>query len=123
MLACLRLWLSAAVVLCASCASTQSSRSADSASDPAPDRSAFTDATPIDASGARLAVFGMSCPKCVSNVDLTLKRLPGVATVAINMRDGIVDVGFTDGAGPSPRELARAVDDAGLTLTRIEAIR
>lgn len=75
---------------------------------------------PLVGSSARLAVHGMSCPKCVSNVDITLKRLPGVTSAAINMRDGIVDVAFGEGTRPTPRQLAKAVEDAGLTLVRIE---
>jgi copper chaperone CopZ len=86
----------------------------------APDFS--TDTTPIDVAQVRLGVLGMSCPKCVSNVDLSLLRVPGVERVAINMKDGLVTVDLAESPKPTAAQLARAVDAAGLTLARIDPV-
>jgi copper chaperone CopZ len=64
----------------------------------------------------------MSCPKCVSNVDLSLLRVPGVERVAINMKDGLVTVDLAESPKPTAAQLARAVDAAGLTLARIDPV-
>jgi copper chaperone CopZ len=80
----------------------------------------LTDAQPVSADQVKLWVYGMSCPKCVSNVDLQLRRLPGVDAVAINMGLGLVTVSMSGASRPSPQQLAGAVDDAALTLLKIE---
>ncbi len=80
-----------------------------------------TDDQPVESAGATLWVYGMSCPKCVSNIDITLKDLVGVSQVQINMAAGIVQVGFSGERHPTPRQLAKAVDNAGLTLVRMVA--
>jgi len=82
-----------------------------------------TDTAPIDAPQVRLGVLGMSCPKCVSNVDLALMRVPGVTGVAINMKDGVVTVDLAARPKPTAAELAVAVDAAGLTLASVEPVR
>lgn len=81
------------------------------------------DTAPIDATQVRLGVLGMSCPKCVSNVDLSLLRVPGVRHVAINMKDGLVTVDLAETPKPSAAELAKAVEDSGLTLASIKPVR
>lgn len=82
-----------------------------------------SDNAPIDAPQVRLGVLGMSCPKCVSNVDLSLMRVPGVTHVAINMKDGLVTADLAGTPKPSAAQLARAVEDSGLTLASIEPVR
>jgi copper chaperone CopZ len=82
----------------------------------------LADGTPVSGSGSLLWVRGMSCPKCVSNVDLQLKRLPGVDRVAINMGLGTVSVTYAGAERPMKRQLAEAVDNAALTLLRIEEV-
>lgn len=68
-----------------------------------------------------LVVHGMACPKCVSNADLQLLRLPGVSRVEIDMKHGLVLVRL-DGPPPSREALARAISDAGLTLVEIHGL-
>ena len=62
----------------------------------------------------------MSCPKCISNVDLQLKRLPGVASATVDMKHGTVTVEVAGDARPSARDFASAVADAGFTLSSID---
>ena len=66
-----------------------------------------------------LAVDGMSCPKCISNVDFQLVRIPGVKDVAVDMKGGLVHLTLADGRSATKADLARAVTDAGFTLTSV----
>lgn len=77
--------------------------------------------TPIAASGAVLYVNGLGCPLCASNVDKQLKRVPGVADIAVDLSVGRVTLGFKDGPHPSPYILGEAVADAGFTLVKVES--
>lgn len=78
------------------------------------------DNSPVTQSPVILHVKGMSCPKCVTNVDLQLARIPGVRKSSIDMASGDVTVDFEPGKGVTRGALAKAVDDSGLTLAGIE---
>jgi copper chaperone CopZ len=68
-----------------------------------------------------LFVRGMSCPKCISNVDLQLKRIDGVVDPQVDMKNGRVAITVREGASPSRAAVARAIEDAGFTLVEIRA--
>jgi mercuric ion binding protein len=70
-----------------------------------------------------LEVLGMSCPKCISNVDLQLARIAGVGEVAVDMKNGLVTLSVAAGAEVSRDRLAAAVEDAGFTLRAIRGER
>jgi copper chaperone CopZ len=72
--------------------------------------------------GAVLRVLGMSCPKCVTNVELQLAKVDGVTGSQINMQSGTVTVQFAAGSRPSDAALGKAVSDAGLTLVSITPV-
>lgn len=74
---------------------------------------------PLAASSATLFVNGMGCPLCVTNVDKQLVRVTGVQTVKVDLGAGTVDVGLSGKTKPTAAALAKAVDDAGLTLVKI----
>jgi copper chaperone CopZ len=61
----------------------------------------------------------MSCPKCISNVDLQLARIAGVGDIAVDMKHGLVTLSVASGAEVSRDRLAAAVEDAGFTLRAI----
>jgi copper chaperone CopZ len=69
-----------------------------------------------------LVVHGMSCPKCISNVDLQLKRIDGVVDPKVDMKHGIVAITVRDGSAPSRAAVAKAISDAGFTLTEIREV-
>ena len=69
-----------------------------------------------------LVVHGMSCPKCISNVDLQLKRIDGVGEPKVDMKHGIVAITVRDGAAPSRAAVAAAITDAGFTLAEIREV-
>jgi copper chaperone CopZ len=111
--------LAAAAPLVGGCAATASS-SASPAASPAASTTAIGDGT-LGPGRYDLVVRGMSCPKCISNVDLQLKRIDGVANPKVDMKNGVVSVTVREGASPSRAEVARAIEDAGFTLVEIRA--
>ena len=78
------------------------------------------DQTALTQTPVKVQVLGMSCPKCVSNVDIQLMRVHGVKHAAIDMATGQVTVEIDPTAGVTRAQLARAVDDSGLTVASIE---
>jgi copper chaperone CopZ len=73
----------------------------------------------LTAGNYRLIVHGMSCPKCISNVELQLTRITGVTRPVVDMKNGIVSIEVTDGANPSKDTIANAIADSGFTLVEI----
>lgn len=84
------------------------------------ERALLVDTTVVDTSPVVLHVKGMSCPKCVTNVDIQLNRIPGVKKSSIDMATGTVKVEFDPSKSITRGALAKAVDDSGLTLASIE---
>ena len=74
---------------------------------------------PVSGDEAVIYVDGMACPMCATNVDLQLRELPGVTDAKVNLELGSVRVWLAGDQRPSGRQLARAVDDAGFTLSKI----
>jgi len=119
--------LACAIAALAACSSTPSSTSgADGGATPtataspavvAASAAASTSLSnePIEASAAFIVVAGLACPKCASNIDVQLTRIPGVQVRNVDMKNGLVRVAFQSTPHPSTTQLARAVEDAGLT--------
>ena len=105
---------------CATTGSSSASSSASTAASTAASTMAIGDGT-LGPGRYDLVVRGMSCPKCISNVDLQLKRIDGVANPKVDMKHGVVSVTVREGASPSRAEVARAIEDAGFTLVEIRA--
>ena len=68
-----------------------------------------------------LEVLGMSCPKCISNVDLQLARIAGVGEVEVDMKNGLVTLAVAPGAEVARARIADAIADAGFTLRAVRA--
>ena len=111
----------AVALLASGCASTSDSAEfTPSSAELQQERSLLAQTTPIADSTATLAVHGLSCPKCASNVDLTLAEIKGVKSVEkVDLSTGEVKLAFDDNTHPSPATLAKAVKDAGYTLVAI----
>lgn len=88
-------------------------------SGPEPAAQTDTPAPPLPGSTATLAVQGLSCPLCASNVDKQLLRVAGVEKVDVDLGAGIVKVAFDPAAAPSAAALRKAVEDSGYTLTAV----
>jgi copper chaperone CopZ len=72
--------------------------------------------------GYVLEVLGMSCPKCISNIDLQLARIHGVGGVQIDMKHGTVALTIAPGVRVTREALNDAVEDAGFTLGGVRAV-
>lgn len=66
-----------------------------------------------------LVARGMACPKCVTNADLQLMRIPGVRKVEIDMKHGFITVEVDPAQRPTREAYAAAIDAAGLTLVSV----
>ena len=66
-----------------------------------------------------LVVHGMSCPKCISNVELQLTRISGITHPIVDMKNGFVRVEVSGGTSPSKDAIANAIADSGFTLVEI----
>lgn len=66
-----------------------------------------------------LAVDGLSCPFCSLGLEKKLKRVEGVAAVAIHMKQGLTDVRPKPGQQLNLAQIRRAVKEAGFTLSDI----
>lgn len=102
-----------AALLPAACASTETRSNEESA------RLAMVGDGTLAPGRYELVVRGMSCPKCVSNVDLQLNRIDGVVDPTVDMKHGIVAITVREGAAPTRAAVAAAVGDAGFTLDQI----
>ncbi len=78
------------------------------------------DTDPIETSTATLTVHGMGCPLCANNVDKQLLTVEGVEAVNIDLGSGQVKVHLDEINRPSRAQLARAIDQSGFTLVKIE---
>ncbi len=122
------LTFSSVVLVLAGCGgqyvSETSTKGESAASTVAPARRSWQpDATadqPISAASATLWVKGLSCPLCANNIDKQLKRVSGVDNVRVDLGEGKVNVKLADAGRPTRRELAKAVEQSGFTLDRIE---
>lgn len=68
-----------------------------------------------------LDVLGMSCPKCISNIDLQLARIAYVSNIQVDMQHGTVAFTVAEGGQVDRAALAEAVADAGFTLAGVRA--
>jgi copper chaperone CopZ len=89
--------------------------------DQAPPRSSGNGAPAgFDGPVASLWVRGMGCPQCANNVDLQLLKIGGVEKVFVDLGSGRVLVRLSSAQPPTREQLAKAIDDSGFTLDRIE---
>ena len=80
------------------------------------------DSTLVNATALSLHIRGMSCPKCVTNAEIQLERLPGVSNASLDLGDGTFRIQVKPGAPVTRGNLARAIWVAGFTLVEIEAL-
>ncbi len=116
---------STALVGCAgsskSATASDSTPAADLYTATASDIEALKSTEPLTADRATLYINGMSCPLCVTNIDKQLLRIRGVSHSSVDLSTGKVVIDMPGNTKPSPKRLADAAADAGVTLVRIEA--
>ncbi len=112
--------------LAASCTGSKQSIEATDAPMPADreigDGLSQDDPTLITATSLALHIRGMSCPKCVTNAEIQLERLPGVSGAMLDMGGGTFRIKVKPGAPVTRGNLARAIWVAGFTLVKIEEL-
>jgi mercuric ion binding protein len=101
---------------------TQAQHTAHAAQPEAP-AAASVDPGPAQLGPGRYAldVLGMSCPKCISNIDLQMARLAYVSNIQVDMQHGTVSFTVAEGGQVDRAALAGAVADAGFTLAGVRA--
>jgi Cu+-exporting ATPase len=60
-----------------------------------------------------LTIQGMTCEDCSRHVTAALTKVPGVASASVNFKDGYGVVVPSAKAGPNPKYLVSAVEQAG----------
>jgi copper chaperone len=73
-----------------------------------------------DTHTAVITVHGMGCPQCANNVDSQLMKVQGVESVKIDMGSGKVLAKLTPNHHPTRDQLAKAIDETGFTLVKID---
>ncbi len=73
----------------------------------------------VPAERVSFPVEGMTCASCVARVERALRKVPGVATAAVNLAAGTATVEYLPGAA-SPDSLRAAVEGAGYPVPRVE---
>lgn len=73
------------------------------------------------ASSCELRVGGMDCASCAATVERSLKALPGVADVQVDVMGGRVRIGFAGGT-VARRELAGAIRRVGYSVDEAEGV-
>lgn len=64
-----------------------------------------------------ILVKGMHCASCASNIERSLKKVPGVKNATVSL---LTEKAFVESEGANKEELAKAVSRAGYKATKIE---
>ena len=68
----------------------------------------------------KITISGMHCASCASNIERSLKKVPGIkeASVSLMLKKGTVEI--EENANVSENELKKAVERAGYKMTGVE---
>jgi copper chaperone CopZ len=62
-----------------------------------------------------LTVFGMDCAPCAHAIHVSMKGIPGVDTVDVDLNTGLVTIKLTPGNSAAMRQFNQAVEKNGFT--------
>ncbi len=62
-----------------------------------------------------LTVFGMDCAPCAHAIHISMKGIPGVNTVDVDLNTGLVSIKLTSGNSAAMRQFNEAVEKNGFT--------
>lgn len=119
----------ALVAGCQSAPRAASSSSSSSVSSETPGQSkGLMESSPAPVAAGALAdrpvatmwIHGMACPQCSYNVDLQLKKVPGVESVKVDMFTGRVQAFLSPTNPPSREQLTKAVENTTFTLVKLD---
>lgn len=69
-----------------------------------------------------LTVFGMDCAPCAHAIHVSMKGIPGVDTVAVDLNTGLVTMKLTPGNHATMRQFNEAVEKNGFTHKDAEIV-
>jgi copper chaperone CopZ len=69
-----------------------------------------------------LTVFGMDCAPCAHVIHVSMKGIPGVNTVDVDLNTGLVTIKLTPGNSASMRQFNEAVEKNGFTHKDAEIV-
>lgn len=112
------------VALLGACASDQSAASADTEQTvtytaTTEEAALIKSEQPLPPGPIVMYMNGLSCPLCATNIDKQMEALSGVSDVKVDLATGMVKANLTGTKPPSPKQLASAADEAGVTLVKI----
>ena len=67
-----------------------------------------------------IKVEGLYCPFCSYGIEKQLKKIEGVKSVQINIKEGTAEIEFKPGVKISEKSILTAVEDAGFDLEGVE---
>jgi len=76
---------------------------------------AFAGALHAEYSQVNLVVFGMDCAPCAHAIRVSMKGIPGVNDIAVDLNTGLVSIKLTPGNAASMRQFNHAVEKNGFT--------
>lgn len=69
-----------------------------------------------------MTVFGMDCAPCAHAIHVSMKGIPGVNTVDVDLNTGLVAIQLNPGNSASMRQFNQAVEKNGFTHKDAEAV-
>jgi copper chaperone CopZ len=69
-----------------------------------------------------LTVFGMDCAPCAHSIRVSMKGIPGVDTVDVDLNTGLVSIKLNSGNGAAMRQFNEAVEKNGFTHKDAEIV-
>jgi len=69
-----------------------------------------------------LTVFGMDCAPCAHAIRVSMKGIPGVNTVDVDLNTGLVSIKLDPGNGAAMRQFNEAVEKNGFTHKDAEVV-
>jgi hypothetical protein len=84
------------------------------------DLDALNSTTPLAEGQVEMWVNGMSCPLCITSVDILLERTKGIeGTPRVDLASGKIYTNLAGKTRPSPADLRNVVSNAGFTLVKL----
>jgi copper chaperone CopZ len=70
--------------------------------------------------GASLTAAGLTCAMCTKAIYTELEKLPGVASVDVDIKSSAFKIKYKQDAKADPDALKAAVEDAGFSIAKLE---
>jgi len=71
---------------------------------------------------AEVGIDGMTCSMCSKGTEVTLKKLPFIDTIWVDLNDLVAHISFKKGATVSIDQIRAMVEDAGFSVRSVTAV-